>query len=440
MRDMKITKLLRTPSEYGIPLGYHQETTAKTSIGFSSCQSSEQNSRSGMVRDQTEHHVLAVAPTGAGKGRSVIIPTLLYDNSPAIVLDIKGEAAAVTARHRAEAMGHEVTIIDPWRKLGPNKGQFNPLALLADNPDCLGDEAFAIAAMFEHPSSSPREPYWNERGSALVAGIIAHVLTEPEQEDRTLGRVYQLLHTDDLIYTLATILDKYGDKMNPFAHGQIASLLSLTADQTRMCIVSTAQSMVRGLASRAVQFALKDGLDPQAIILGAPQTIYIVVPPDKLVSHASVLRLLLSSMLGLLTSRTKRPSQPTLFIVDEAAQLGPMPQLRQAVTLTRGFGVKAMLFLQSTAQLKTMFPNDYEVMIENCGTLITFGHQRFSMSDGVAQMMGDVSAEALFAMAPDQIAVKVGREDSQFLKRIDYLADQPFVNRATPNPMFGGLG
>ena len=47
-------------------------------------------------------HVLTVAPTGTGKGVGAVIPNLLTYEGSAIVLDIKGENYAVTARARAE--------------------------------------------------------------------------------------------------------------------------------------------------------------------------------------------------------------------------------------------------------------------------------------------------------------------------------------------------
>jgi type IV secretion system protein VirD4 len=436
MPKSKHTLNFKAVRSNGIPLGFRQSARATRTIGFSQSSLPNTVELAELITDASEHHVMVVAPTGAGKGRNIIIPTLLHDPSPAIVLDIKGEAAAVTARYRAEQMGHHVTIIDPWCKLGPNLGQLNPLALIDPAAPSLGDDAFAIASLFEPPNDLVREPYWNERATALIAGIIAHVVTVPTETDRTLRRVYELLQADDLVYSLANLLDTHGKDMNRFAYFQIAAFLSLSADTTRMCIVSCVHSLIRAVASPAVQFALDNGLDPQAIVSGAPHTVYLVVPPEKLVSHGSILRLYLSSMIDMMISRSQRPLQSTLFIIDEAAQLGPMPQLRQAITLTRGYGVRAMIFLQSLAQLKTMFPTDHEVLVENCGTLISFCHQRQSMSEGVSKMMGDITADALFAMKPHELAVKVGREETQIFRRIDYLVHEPFSLRAVHNPMF----
>ena len=48
----------------------------------------------------------------------------------------------------------------------------------------------------------------------------------------------------------------------------------------------------------------------------------------------------------------------TLMLLDEAAQLGTLPQLRQAITLLRGYGVRVWSFWQDLSQLINLYPND----------------------------------------------------------------------------------
>ena len=58
-------------------------------------------------------HCLTFAPTGAGKGVSVVVPNLLSYPGSVVCLDPKGAIAAVTARQRA-AMGQDVILFDPF--------------------------------------------------------------------------------------------------------------------------------------------------------------------------------------------------------------------------------------------------------------------------------------------------------------------------------------
>src|SRR5262249_20816184 len=66
-----------------------------------------------------DNHLMTVAPTGAGKGRGVIIPNLLSYPGPAVVIDPKGEAYQTTARRRRQ-LGQRVVVLDPFRVASPH--------------------------------------------------------------------------------------------------------------------------------------------------------------------------------------------------------------------------------------------------------------------------------------------------------------------------------
>ena len=78
-------------------------------------------------------HIMTVAGSRAGKGRWLLVPNLLLYPGSALVLDPKGELAAITARRRQE-MGQKVFIIDPFNtsgvdkrpELAPMLASFNP--------------------------------------------------------------------------------------------------------------------------------------------------------------------------------------------------------------------------------------------------------------------------------------------------------------------------
>ena len=86
-------------------------------------------------------------------------------------------------------------------------------------------------------------------------------------------------------------------------------------------------------------FSLQDGID------GQPMTIHLIIPPNKLGSHRSLLCFWLGVMLMALMLRREPPPQRTLLIVDEAALLGTMHVLQQTVTLYRGCSVQAWLLV-----------------------------------------------------------------------------------------------
>jgi type IV secretion system protein VirD4 len=77
-------------------------------------------------------HLCTIGPTRSGKGASVIIQALLQVPHSVVVIDPKGQNAAVTARRR-RAMGQRVFVLNPFGLHGGApwnlpRHRYNPLA------------------------------------------------------------------------------------------------------------------------------------------------------------------------------------------------------------------------------------------------------------------------------------------------------------------------
>jgi type IV secretion system protein VirD4 len=132
-----------------------------------------------LIHDASESHAAVVAPTGAGKGRSVLIPWLLSYCGSVIAVDPKGEAAYVTSRHRRQ-MGQRVAIFDPWGRCRSHKpGEcatahaFNPMSVLLEHSTDLGDDCMALAELLvgEAPVSM-QDPFWRALALDLLVALI----------------------------------------------------------------------------------------------------------------------------------------------------------------------------------------------------------------------------------------------------------------------------
>ena len=61
-----------------------------------------------------DRHMLTVAGSRAGKGRSAIIPNLIVYPGSLLAVDPKGENAKATAEWRADMLGQRVVLLDPF--------------------------------------------------------------------------------------------------------------------------------------------------------------------------------------------------------------------------------------------------------------------------------------------------------------------------------------
>jgi len=163
-----------------------------------------------------DRHLFTAAANRSGKGTSLIIPNLALWPGSAVVIDPKGENAAITAHHRARIGGHQVVALDPFNEseLPPQfNGTFNPLDMI----DIESDEAIDIAGLIADAmivQANAKDMHWDESARDLITALILHVCDTEEPEDRHLGRVRQLLTSGDPIFQFAVehCEDEEGDE------------------------------------------------------------------------------------------------------------------------------------------------------------------------------------------------------------------------------------
>ncbi len=418
----------------GLVWGWRRQGASANPIGFAPPRKVDGARRGELVTDTTDGHAMILAPTGAGKSRSIAIPNLLHWNGPAIVLDLKGELAATTAAYRRDTLGQTVAVLDPWKRITASPNRLNPLDILNEPEADTVDLEQQLADMLVDPRDFMKEPFWPERGSNLVAATIDLVNWHPDLR-ANFGEVWRLLtgagSSDGLLY----VIDPVIDAMPEFARRNITAHFE-TADTTRKSIESVASGHLRVFASESVRSAVSEtDFDLGLLRRGGPITIYICIEPAKLRSHAPLVRLWLSTLLHVILDRRERPELDTLLVLDEVIQLGPMEQIRTVLTLARSYGVRAMMLAQSIGALKQCYP-DAQSLIENCATLCTFGHSSHSMSRDTAELFGDISAATLAHLMPDELAIRQAGQQTQVLRKLDSLQDDLFRKRVAANPIF----
>ncbi len=381
-----------------------------------------------------DRHLLTIAPTGAGKGRGVIIPNLLRFEGSVIVIDPKGETWHVTHRRRKE-MGQEVRLLDPFGAVSRKTDALNPFDLF-DRPGALLDaDAEMLASLLAGDVGFHKEPFWDNWGRSLMAGVIAAVAETASKSERHFGRVREILMSDDAVYNLAALIEGH-ENLNRLSKQNISSFLPIT-DQTRSGILSTAQSYLKVVNSdSALRSLSKSTISLDAVRRGDPMTIYIVIPPDKLESHGGLLRLWVGALMLTVMGRKRRPKRSTLFLLDECAQLGEFGPLRQSMTLLRGYGLQVWPFFQDLSQLQRLYPKDWRTIFNNAGVFQLFGVANHLMAKESSDLIGDISADMLRAMAKDRQIIAVSNEKAQSARLPDYLQDAPFQGHYDANPMF----
>jgi Type IV secretory system Conjugative DNA transfer len=103
-------------------------------------------------------------------------------------------------------------------------------------------------------------------------------------------------------------------------------------------------------------------------------TVYLVIPPEYLDTHARYLRLFITLALRA-AGRDRKARHSMLFILDEFAALGELKVVATAAGVSSGSGVKLWPIIQNLTQLN-QYGDNWEVFLANAGQT-----QIFAMND-----------------------------------------------------------
>jgi type IV secretion system protein VirD4 len=335
-------------------------------------------------------HLLTVAPAGAGKGVSLILPNLLTYRGSVFVTDPKGENYLKSAATRRRF--GKVFRVDPFQVCGQGTDGFNPLDLLAGSSDRLINDAAAIAQALVVRNPQEHDQHFQDNAEVCITAFILYVATaKAPSEEKNLLTVRRLI-ADSLAFRGA-VADMARSKVAGGALRALAQQMSGWIDRELSSIVSTANRHLAFVDSPVVSRCLAFSSFDPADFVRRPASVYVCLPPDQLEPLARLMRLWLTTFLKRLAQLPPQEENTVLFLLDEAAALGRLPALEQAITLMRGYGVRIWLICQALSQLQKMFPEEksHQTVQANMGHQVFFGIRDLETARQVSDWIGQAT-------------------------------------------------
>ncbi|MEI6707720.1 MAG: type IV secretory system conjugative DNA transfer family protein [Methylococcales bacterium] len=318
---------------------------------------------------KTDKHLLSIAPTRTGKGRGLILPNLLHlPNHSVFVIDPKGENALVSAKYRKE-QGHEIIIFNPYgifadkfKELGFTQFQcFNPLANLDPESDSFTDDVAIIAeALVYDDNGGSKDSHWIDSARGLIEFLITYLVIQ-ENEQATLGRLRSIL-SGGYSTLEKEVLDKAIKNPNPMIYENVGRYSKDTNEIHS--VIATAETQTRILKSKSICSALDGEAFNFEQMKHKKMSVYLVLPSERLVTHARYLRLVLLVAMSQFM-RSEKGEHQVLMMLDEFANLGKLNIIEHGYSLIAGHGVTLWSFVQNLTQLQNLYPKNWETFIAN---------------------------------------------------------------------------
>lgn len=338
-----------------------------------------------------ESHVLTVAPPGAGKGVSTVIPNLLTYQGSVVVFDPKGENFFVTASTRREFQ--PVFCLDPFGVTGRPTSGLNPIDLLDPQSPEFGDQAGVIADMLVIPTPGSKDPYWDKKARAVLRTLLLYVaaMYGPGPK-RSLRMVREILSfgKEDLDAVVAD-MKAYQDEDGLLRRA--AADIEQMNEKERLSVLSTLRSHTEFLESPLVAEALeRSSFDIRDLCGERGVSVYIVLPADKITAYAGLARVWLATCRNALLMARNRNAKRVLFLLDEVAQLQRMQTILDMASLWRGYGLTLWLIFQDLGQMKSIYPDgEWQTLMSCCAAKQFFGVDDYDTSELISKTIGQTT-------------------------------------------------
>lgn len=335
-------------------------------------------------------HSLVVAPTRAGKGVGIVIPTLLTFNGSVLALDVKGELFELTSRAR-KARGDKVFKFAPFDPMG-RSNSYNPvLDIVGMPPERQFSETRRLAVNLIEAKGKGAEGFIDGARDLFVAGILACI----EKGTPTIGAVYDLFNQPGEKYKLfAKLAEESKNKeaqriFDNMAGNDSKILTSYTSVLGDGGLNLWADPLIKA-ATTTSDFSVYD-------LRRDPTAIFLCVSPNDLEVIAPLVRLFFQQIVSILQRSMPKKDEEfeVLFLLDEFKHLGKLEAIETAITTIAGYKGRFMFIIQSLSALTGAYEvSGKENFLSNTGIQVFMATADDETPTYISKSIGDYSYKA----------------------------------------------
>ena len=293
--------------------------------------------------------LLVLGPPRSGKTSTLVVPNVLGAPGLVLVTSTKPDVLQATLTSRSQ-LGR-CWLLDPTGTIEPPPGtnliRWSPVSASISWEEALVTARVMMAAARPHGIYG-ESAHWTERAEALLAPL----LHAAALEDAGMKQVLTWTLRQDL-HTAMALLGTSGQEGADVALDVLGGIAG-TEERERSGIFSTAAGALSAYRSaRALQLAEHSNFDPAQFPIGA-DTIYVCAPAryQALMAPAVV------AFLEQVRAATYRSAAegglrlPVTLVLDEVANVAPLPDLPAMVSEGGGQGLLSLACLQDLSQAR----------------------------------------------------------------------------------------
>ncbi len=402
----KNAKKFRKNEEYGSARwGTHEDIAPyidpvfENNVILTQTESLTMNNRPKDPKTARNKNVLIIGGSGSGKTRFWLKPNLMQCTSKTyptsfVVTDPKG-SLVVECGKLLLRNGYKVKIFNTinFRK----SMHFNPFAYIHDEKDILKLVTTLIANTKGEGKGG--DDFWVKAETLLYTALIGYIHYEAPEEEQNFATLIEFINAmevredDEEFENPVDIAFKELEREQPnhFAVRQYKKY-KLAAGKTAKSInISCGARLAPFDIQELREITMYDELELDT--LGDRKTALFLIMSDTSDTFNFLISLIYSSLFNLLCEKADdvyggRLPVHVRCLIDEAANIGQIPNLEKLMATIRSREISACLVLQAQSQLKALYKDNADTIIGNCDASIFLGGKEPTTLKELSQSLG----------------------------------------------------
>lgn len=308
---------------------------------------------------------------GSGKTRFFLLPNLLQMHSSYVVTDPKGDLIGITGKALLRN-GYNLKV---FNTINFKKSMhYNPLAYIHSEKDILKLVNTLIANTMGDGKAG--DEFWQKAETLLYTALIGYIHYEAPSEEQNFSTLLEFLNAmevreddEDFKNPVDLMFDEL-EKKNPnhFAVRQYKKYL--------LAAGKTAKSILVSCGARLAPFDIEElreitEYDELALdTLGDRKSALFLIMSDTDSTFNFLISMVYTQLFNLLCEKADdvyggRLPVHVRCLIDEAANIGQIPNLEKLVATIRSREISVCLILQAKSQLKAMYKDHADTIIGN---------------------------------------------------------------------------
>lgn len=337
------------------------------------------NSRPANPKYARNKNTLVVGGSGSGKTRFFIKPNLLQMHSSYVLTDPKGTVLPEVGNALLKN-GYRIKI---FNTINFKKSMhYNPFAYVHDEKDILKLVTTLIANTKGEGKSN--DEFWEKAEKLLYSALIGYIHYEAPEEEQNFSTLLEMINAmevreddEEFKNPVDLMFDELAERdPDHFAVRQYAKY--------KLSAGKTAKSILVSCGARLAPFDIKELREITAYdeleldTLGDKKTALFLIMSDTDATFNFLISMVYTQLFNLLCEKADdvyggRLPVHVRCLIDEAANIGQIPNLEKLMATIRSREISAALVLQAKSQLKAIYKDNADTIIGNCDTQIFLG-------------------------------------------------------------------